>query len=331
MDRIPKKLRSPLGVAGSSTAALITLALAAAVAPAEAKEPFIRGSLDRPGAVIARGGGKTRSVATGRRFKLRPPARIVIIRVRDRGGKNLGPLVVGRRDGRAIVGVRAGTRIGLVRARRGYLVPVRRLPSRSIAKARTITLPASARGASTENGTAGVARDGGGLAAAEPITAGAGEDELLGTERDRLALIVGVAAALLALASLGFHLAGWLRSRRKRVEVEVRLGLPLYEEGTGQWAVFIEVFNRTDHPVRWTSAALELKDGRRAYVIDYPTGGELPAVIQPHESHETWVECRRLERSGFYLDQPVVAAVKTDNGEVYRSKRRKFRRTPRAT
>ena len=59
-------------------------------------------------------------------------------------------------------------------------------------------------------------------------------------------------------------------------EVDVRLGLPIYHQGGGSWAVFIEVLNSTDHPVRWVSAALELKDGRRLYLMKQPPGGELP-------------------------------------------------------
>ena len=107
--------------------------------------------------------------------------------------------------------------------------------------------------------------------------------------------------------------------RRRAIEVETRLGLPVYTQGAGRWAVFIEVFNRTDHPVRWVSTALETKDGRIFYLMEHPPGGELPAVVQPHDSHHTWVDCHELERQGLALEEPVVAAAKLATGEIYRS------------
>ena len=94
----------------------------------------------------------------------------------------------------------------------------------------------------------------------------------------------------------------------------------MYSQGAGRWAVFIEVFNRTDHPVRWVSSALETKDERIFYLMEHPPGGELPAVIQPHDSHHTWVDCHELERQGLGArragDRP---AAKLATGEIYRS------------
>ena len=108
--------------------------------------------------------------------------------------------------------------------------------------------------------------------------------------------------------------------------MEARLGLPVYAQRAARWAVFIEVFNQTDHPVRWMSAALEMRDGRVFYLMEYPPGGELPAVIQPHDSHHTWVDCHELERQGLALDQPVTAAAKLATGEVFRSPARRLAR-----
>jgi hypothetical protein len=72
------------------------------------------------------------------------------------------------------------------------------------------------------------------------------------------------------------------------------------------------------------SAALEMKDGRIFYLMEYPTGGELPVVIQPQDSHHTWVDCQELERQGMALDEPVVAAAKLATGETYRSAGRRL-------
>ena len=104
----------------------------------------------------------------------------------------------------------------------------------------------------------------------------------------------------------------------------------MYSQGAGRWAVFIEVFNRTDHPVRWVSAALETKDGRIFYLMEHPPGGELPAVIQPHDSHHTWVDCHELERQGLALDEPVIAAAKLATGEIYRSPAKRLAAPPLA-
>ena len=141
-------------------------------------------------------------------------------------------------------------------------------------------------------------------------------------DRADLALAVAIAAAVLAATSLAWQLLGG--RRRRRVEVEVRLGLPIYPQGGGDWSVFVEVRNATDHPVRWVSAELELTDGRRLYLMQQPPGGELPAVLQPHDSHQTWTQSRILEQGGFELTEPVVGIIKLDSGEILRSPRRRL-------
>jgi hypothetical protein len=138
------------------------------------------------------------------------------------------------------------------------------------------------------------------------------------------AFVIAIVAAALAAASVLLQLGSALRRRHRRVEVDLRLGLPIYQEGGGDWAVFVEVTNNTDQPMRWVSAELELSDGRRLYLMQYPPGGELPVVLQPHDSHQTWTRCRDLERSGLELTQPIVAAARLDSGEVLRSPRRRL-------
>jgi len=166
------------------------------------------------------------------------------------------------------------------------------------------------------------------LAAAEPrsvscpdsVCPGTAGVELAGLDEDETTFAIAVLAAVLALAALVWQIATAIGRRRGHaIEVDARLGLPVYSQGAGRWAVFIEVFNRTDHPVRWVSCALETKDGRIFYLMEHPPGGELPAVIQPHDSHHTWVDCHELERQGLALDQPVIGAAKLATGEIYRS------------
>ena len=172
--------------------------------------------------------------------------------------------------------------------------------------------------ATPRRGATGAAAAAGLEACAEPLCSGAADSEIAGIDDVDFALAVAVLAAVLALASLAWQAARTLK-RRRAIEVEARLGLPVYTQGAGRWAVFIEVFNRGDHPVRWVSTALETKDGRIFYLMEHPPGGELPAVIQTNDSHHTWVDCAELERQGPALDEPVVAAVKLAGGEIYRS------------
>ena len=165
----------------------------------------------------------------------------------------------------------------------------------------------------------GLARAGGLDACIDPVCSGTAAVGVGGLDDGDTALVISIVAAVLALLSLAWQVARALRRRRRAIEVEARLGLPVYSQGAGRWAVFIEVFNRTEHPVRWVSAALEMKDGRIFYLMEHPPGGELPAVIQPHDSHHTWVDCHELERQGLALAEPVIAAAKLATGEVYRS------------
>src|SRR5437899_7931551 len=98
-------------------------------APAVAAPKRITGELSSPGytviAVAESGKGKAaKATHTSRRFSIRPPAERVTLHLRGRDGVYVGPIVVARsKNGkRAIVGVKAGTKLGLVRidSRKGY-------------------------------------------------------------------------------------------------------------------------------------------------------------------------------------------------------------------
>jgi hypothetical protein len=120
----------------------LSLALLAPNAPAGAAPKPITGKLSTSDyTVIAlAASGKARVVLASRgRFKLRPPARRVTLHLRAPNGKYAGPIVVGRKKKgrRAIVGVRAGARLGRVRVRGGYAKVARR-PSRKWIDARRI-------------------------------------------------------------------------------------------------------------------------------------------------------------------------------------------------
>lgn len=169
-------------------------------------------------------------------------------------------------------------------------------------------------------------RAAGGLAACvEPVCSGRVALGTSGLDDADTGVWLALAAALLAIASLAWQLRSALGGRRReRIHVEVRLGLPVYSQGGGRWAIFIEVTNESDHAVRWVSASLELHDSRTLYLMDHPPAGGLPAVIQPGDSHHTWVDCAELERQGVDLHDPVTAVVKMATGEVHRSARRRL-------
>lgn len=103
--------------------ALAVVLLAALGAPAAGAAPAtIEGKLSKRGftvmALDARGRGQT---ATGARaFRVVPTARAVTLHLRDKNGRYAGPVVVGVDGKQVVVGVRAGTKLGRVRVRRGY-------------------------------------------------------------------------------------------------------------------------------------------------------------------------------------------------------------------
>lgn len=107
-----------------AASAVVLAALLAASPPAVAAKR-VSGKLSKPGyTVIAlAANGKAKSVRVPRgKFTLRAPAKTVTLHLRARGGKYAGPVVVGERRGgrRAILGVRAGSKLGRVAVRRGF-------------------------------------------------------------------------------------------------------------------------------------------------------------------------------------------------------------------
>jgi hypothetical protein len=114
-------------------------AVLALVAPAAAAARFapISGTLSKPGyTVIAlAANGKATSVrASHGGFSLRPPADRVTLQLRGPNGIYAGPVVIGsdQHGARAIVGVRAGARLGRITidVRRGYASVARRVAKR---------------------------------------------------------------------------------------------------------------------------------------------------------------------------------------------------------
>ena len=115
---------------GASCVGASLLAVLSTSGPAAAAPKPITGKLSKPGySVIALAPNGRATLARTRRgaFRVRPPARSVTLHLRAPDGTYAGPIVAGRRGSRAIVGVRAGARLGRVSVRRGHARPSRRL------------------------------------------------------------------------------------------------------------------------------------------------------------------------------------------------------------
>lgn len=131
-------------VLGSGLLAAALLVPATGPSAASAAKP-IRGKLSKPGytLIALAESGKARSVRVRRRFTLRPPARTSSLHLRAPNGHYAGPVVVRRerRGRRAIVGVRAGARLGRIRITRTHGRVAKRIrkkyaPKRYTARAR---------------------------------------------------------------------------------------------------------------------------------------------------------------------------------------------------
>ena len=85
--------------------------------------------LSKPGyTVVALAPNGRAASARGRGIvKLKAPARSVTLHLVGARGTYAGPVVVGKRGAKALVGVKAGARLGLVVVRKGYASPARPL------------------------------------------------------------------------------------------------------------------------------------------------------------------------------------------------------------
>jgi hypothetical protein len=113
------------------------LALFATGGPAVAAPKPISGKLSKPGYTVIALAGNGRATSVRARtggFKLRPPAKRVTLHLRAPNGTYAGPVVVGRKKKgkRAVLGVRAGAKLGKIRVRFGHARLARRLRKKRI-------------------------------------------------------------------------------------------------------------------------------------------------------------------------------------------------------
>lgn len=141
MDLIAPYRRSPTASRAGLFGALCVVATFAAqfaVAPAPAAtKRAITGEFDKRGftVVALAANGRARSARTVRgKFSLRPTADAVTLHLRAPDGSYAGPVLikVRSRGNRVVVGLKAGTRLGVINVRAGYARVVRSLPDRAI-------------------------------------------------------------------------------------------------------------------------------------------------------------------------------------------------------
>lgn len=77
------------------------------------------------------------------------------------------------------------------------------------------------------------------------------------------------------------------------VEVTVANLFETFEQprDLGPWSFSVSGINRSDHPVRFTSAGFDRSDGTQIVITEQPYGADLIRVVPPHDSGQTWMDC----------------------------------------
>jgi hypothetical protein len=127
------RARISVGAAGVG----VFLAFLAPIAPAAAKPKPITGKLSKPGYTVialAASGKATSAQAKRGKFRLKPPSDRVTLQLRAGDGTYAGPIVIAGRGKSAIVGVKAGAKLGKIKVKpgKGFAKLKRSLPQRFV-------------------------------------------------------------------------------------------------------------------------------------------------------------------------------------------------------
>jgi hypothetical protein len=109
------------------------------------------------------------------------------------------------------------------------------------------------------------------------------------------------------------------------VTVEVANLFETYERDLGPWSFSVTGVNRSDHPVRFTSAGFERGDGKQIVITQQPYGSTLIGTVPSHDSGQTWMDCDSLESAGLDTYGEIVGWARTATGELYRSEPKTLR------
>ena len=110
-------------------------------------------------------------------------------------------------------------------------------------------------------------------------------------------------------------------------DLNIAWGWPTYDDGTvGQDSITLTLYNRRHHSVKWSSASIELPDGRHMPVTDYmvPPGMALPLVVDAQDNRILLVAVEALRQAKIDLEQPIAGRATLGTGEVIRSEQQVF-------
>jgi hypothetical protein len=105
------------------------------------------------------------------------------------------------------------------------------------------------------------------------------------------------------------------------VEVTVANLFETFEQprDLGPWSFSVSGINRSDHPVRFTSAGFERSDGKQIVITEQPYGADLIRAVPPHDSGQTWMDCESLSAAGLDVYGPIVGWVRTATNDLFKS------------
>lgn len=94
-----------------------------------------------------------------------------------------------------------------------------------------------------------------------------------------------------------------------------------YEEprDLGPWSFSVSGINRSDHPVRFTSAGFERSDGKQIVITQQPYGADLIRAVPSQDSGKTWMDCDSLSAAGLDIHGPIVSWVRTATDDLFKS------------
>ncbi|MBD0281674.1 MAG: hypothetical protein ICV69_05705 [Thermoleophilaceae bacterium] len=138
--------------------------------------------------------------------------------------------------------------------------------------------------------------------------------------------VVAAYAAIVSTVALVFQ----RRDKRAREETrcEVEVGLYTVVEPvlaqTELQAVRVKLFNRSEHPVRWTGVAFHRQGGGpdewlvpTAYA--WSAQHQLPLEVPSRDARDIMLDRERLEASGMNRSQPVRVRTSLSTGETFYS------------
>jgi hypothetical protein len=109
------------------------------------------------------------------------------------------------------------------------------------------------------------------------------------------------------------------------VIVEVSNIFETYGPEFGPWSFGVKGVNRSDHPIRFTSAGFERPDRKQVVITEQPVGADLIRTVPAHDAGQTWIECDALASAGLDIYGPVVGWVRTATGDLYKSEPKTLR------